>query len=73
MTMLKLRIWKEITEEIVKTALKKSHKWTSPGIDKLPNFWLNTLPGTHMDLAVQNRVKATNSVATPVVTLVLES
>ena len=30
--------WKEINEEDGKAALKKSHKWRSPGIDKLPNF-----------------------------------
>ena len=43
---------KEINGKDVKTALKKSHKQRSPGIDKLPNFWLNALSSTHKDLAV---------------------
>ena len=31
----------DINEEDVKTALKKSHKWRSPVINKLLNFWLS--------------------------------
>ena len=31
----------------VEFPLKKLHKWKSPGLDKLPNFWLNTLTSTH--------------------------
>ena len=31
----------------VKFSLQKSHKWNSLGLDKLPNFWLNTLTSTH--------------------------
>ena len=33
--------------EISRISLKKSHKWKSPGLDKLPNFWLNILTSTH--------------------------
>ena len=31
----------------VEFSLKKSHKWKSPGVDKLPNFWLNILTSAH--------------------------
>ena len=31
-------------------SLKKSHKWKSPRLDKLTNFWLNTLTSTHKAL-----------------------
>ena len=31
----------------VKFSLKKSQKWKSPGLDKLPNLWLNVLTATH--------------------------
>ena len=41
----------DINEEDVKTALKKSHKWRSPVINKLLNFWLSALSSTHKDLA----------------------
>ena len=34
----------ELKEEF---SLKKSHKCKSPGLDKLPNFWLNILTSTH--------------------------
>ena len=43
--------WKKITKEELELALKKSHKWKSPGIDKIPNFWLNSLSKGHQKLA----------------------
>ena len=43
--------WNEISlNEITKT-LNKSHKWKSPGIDQVPNFWLNILHSIHFRLA----------------------
>ena len=41
------REWEDIELKEVKLLLKKSHKWKSPGLDKLPNFWLNILTSTH--------------------------
>ena len=35
--------WEDIELKEVESSLKKSHKWKSPGLDKLPNFWLNIL------------------------------
>ena len=35
--------WEIITVPELKAALTKSQKWKSPGIDKVPNFWLNAL------------------------------
>ena len=43
--------WENITVSEIKTALTKSQKWKSPGIDKIPNFWLNTLSSAHTVLA----------------------
>ena len=43
--------WENITTNEIKEALKKSHKWKSPGLDQIPNFWLDTLPATHTNLA----------------------
>ena len=34
--------WEEIKEVELKEALRKAQKWKSSGIDKVPNFWLNT-------------------------------
>ena len=31
--------------------LRKSHKWKSPGVDKIPNFWLHTISSAHAKLA----------------------
>ena len=31
----------------LQAALTKSQKWKSPGIDKVPNFWLNALSSFH--------------------------
>ena len=42
--------WEEILVEEVKATLKKAHKWKSPGRDKIPNFWLNSLSTTHIHL-----------------------
>ena len=43
--------WKDIESKEVEYSQKKSHKWKPPGIDKLPNFWLNILTSTHKVLA----------------------
>eukprot|EP00794_Sanderia_malayensis_P013026 gene13026-14364_t len=42
--------WVEITVKELEVALGKSHKWKSPGIDKIPNFWLNVLSDLHKPL-----------------------
>ena len=38
--------WEDIKLKEVEFPLKKLHKWKSPGLDKLPNFWLNILTST---------------------------
>ena len=42
--------WEEISVEEICVALGKTHKWKSPGIDKIPNFWLNSLSAIHEPL-----------------------
>ena len=42
--------WEAISLEELRFALGKSHKWKSPGIDKIPNFWLNSLTEVHENL-----------------------
>ena len=42
--------WEEFCVEEIKGTLKKSHKWKSPGKDKIPNFWLNSLTAAHQPL-----------------------
>ena len=37
---------KDIELKEVELSLKKLYKWKSPGLDKLPNFWLNILTST---------------------------
>ena len=39
--------WQDITLEELQTALAKSQKWKSPGLDMIPNFWLNSFTNTH--------------------------
>ena len=34
----------------MKEALWKAKKWKSPGIDKVPNFWLNTFGSIHENM-----------------------
>lgn len=43
--------WNNITTEEVTKALRKSHKWKSPGLDQVPNFWLDALQSAHSKLA----------------------
>ena len=45
--------WDDITVEELENALKKSQKWKSPGIDKVPNFWLSHMSAMHKLLAKQ--------------------
>lgn len=35
--------WKEKNKEEQESVLKKSHKWESPEIDKISNFWIHAL------------------------------
>ena len=44
----KEREWEKITVFELKAALTKSSKWKSPGIDKVPNFWLNAISSPHV-------------------------
>ena len=39
--------WEDIELKEVEFPLKKSYKWKFPGLDKLPNFWLNILTSAH--------------------------
>ena len=39
--------WRNITVLELQAALTKSQKWKSSGIDKVPNFWLNSLSSSH--------------------------
>ena len=39
--------WQNITVRELQTALNKSQKWKSPGIDKVPIFWLNAISLSH--------------------------
>ena len=43
--------WSNIEESEGAEVLKKSHKWRSPGVDKVPTFWLDTLQATHKCMA----------------------
>ena len=43
--------WLDITKDEVQAALRKSQKSKSPGIDKKPNFWLNSLLSSHENVA----------------------
>ena len=45
--------WEDINLDEVRTALAKANKWKCPGIDKIPNFWLNVLTETHVEMAQQ--------------------
>ena len=40
--------WENITVLELKAAFTKSQKWKSPGINKVPNFWLNVLSSSHV-------------------------
>ena len=42
--------WEDISIDEVKCVLSKSSKWKSPGIDKIPNYWINSLHSTHSTL-----------------------
>ena len=44
--------WEVINIEELCSALTKSPKWKSPGVDKIPNFWLNCLKSTHKQMAL---------------------
>ena len=44
--------WEVINIEELRSVLTKSHKWKSPGVDKIPNFWLNCLTSTHKQMAL---------------------
>ena len=44
--------WEVINIEELRSALTKSHKWKSPGVDKIPNFRLNCLTSTLKQMAL---------------------
>ena len=51
--------WEEIQVDEIRKALRKSHKWKSPGIDQIPIFWLDALHSAHTKLALNfNRLMA---------------
>ena len=39
--------WQNMTVLELQAALTKSQKLKTPGIDKVPNFWLNALSSSH--------------------------
>ena len=43
--------WEKIDCSELRVTLGKSQKWKSPGIDKIPNFWLYSLNAIHDYLA----------------------
>ena len=43
--------WSVITASEISEALLKAHKWKTPGVDKIPNFWMHTLTSVHTHLA----------------------
>lgn len=45
------RRWPTITGQEIKNTLKSASNWKTPGIDKVPNFWLKHLTSTHHSLA----------------------
>ena len=46
-----LQEWADINKPEVALALKKASNWKSPGVDKVPNFWLKHLEAIHEDIA----------------------
>ena len=49
--------WENITVLELKAELTKPQKWKLPGIDKVPNFWLNTLSSSHLKFtSLQNEI-----------------
>ena len=39
--------WNKIAAAKLKDPLRKTKKWKSPGIDKVPKFWLNAFESIH--------------------------
>ena len=42
--------WKEITVEEYQCTIMKGNNWKSPGVDKLPNFWLKYITSLHSEV-----------------------
>ena len=42
--------WNKIGKDELEFALNKSHKWKSPGMDKIPNFWISYFSKGHENL-----------------------
>ena len=57
--------WQDITSEELSEALKKTHKWKSPGMDKVPNFWLEALNSSHRKLLIELNVIMADPKKTP--------
>ena len=47
---IKVQEWNEITPEEVQQAITKTNRWKSPGMDKVPNFWIKMIDCLHLDL-----------------------
>ena len=43
--------WKDLEQEDIIISLKGN--WKSPGIDKVPNFWLKNLDEVHKDMVTE--------------------
>ena len=42
---------KDFTADDIRMAIKNSNNWISPGLDKIPNFWLKNIEELHSDMA----------------------
>ena len=51
--------WKDISQDELQTALKKTSNWKSPGSDVVLNFWLKQLTTLHQNLNVYNQAVET--------------
>ena len=57
--------WEKLKEVELMEALRKAQKWKSPGIDNVPNFWLNTLDSIHENITNCYNRAATNPERNP--------
>ena len=57
--------WEEIQVDQIRKAVRKSHKWKSPGIDEILNFWLDMLNSAHAKLALNFKKLMADPTTTP--------
>ena len=49
----KEQVWEEITKDELLSAIRNSHNWKAPGIDKIHNYWIKNLTSLHSLLTVE--------------------